>query len=323
MSGLQSTGNTHACCRRSFLQGVGGCAAYVMWSLAGAPLSMRRAWAEGATEPVVEEDFARVEQVAENAWAVISTPDGGMQTLSNGGIIAGDDAVLAIEGFMTPNGGAWLRGVAEELTGRAPTHVALTHIHRDHIAGVSGVLGENGAGAIAATGIVRDALPATLTGEGSATEVMVLDQSEPTEFDLGGRKVKFTPRLGHTDSDLVIELADPKVVWCGDLLWNGMFPNYTNAKPSTLSEHCRAMLSDNGGVYVPGHGPIGDKQSNERYLELLDFVEDAARQAHAAGKPAEDAAKEFSIPASLGEWRLFQPAFFANAFEAWARELGA
>jgi len=315
-------GGTPMCCRRSFLKGTMGCGAYVMWALSGAPAGMRRAFAEETGEqPVVKEAFARVEQVAENAWAVISTPDGGFDTVSNGGIIAGDDAVLAIEGYMTPKGGEWLRGVAQELTGRAPTHLALTHFHSDHIAGAKGVLG--GSGTVAVTKFVRDALPDALTAEGGGTEFLMLDQSKPTELDLGGRTVRFTPRQGHTPSDVVVELIDPKVVWCGDLLWNGMFPNFMDALPSTLSEQCRKLLGENGGTYVPGHGPIGDKQSNQRYLEMLDFVGDAARMAHEKGTPPADAAKDFTIPASLGEWNLFQPKFFETAFAAWSRELSA
>ncbi len=312
-----------SCCRRSFLQGAMGCGAYVMWALSGAPLGARRAFAGEPVAPVAKEAFARVEQVAENAWAVISTPEGGFVTVSNGGIIAGDDAVLAIEGFMTPKGGAWLRGVAEELTGRAPTHLALTHFHGDHIAGATGVLGDNGAGTVAVTETVHNALPDALKAENGATKFMMLDQSAPTELDLGGRTVRLTPRQGHTPSDLSIELVDPKVVWCGDLLWNGMFPNYVDAIPSTLSTQCRELLHENGGVFVPGHGPIGDKQSNQRYLEMLDFVGDAARMAHEKGTPPVEAAKGFAIPASLGEWNLFQPKFFETAFEAWSHELSA
>lgn len=312
--------NTPECCRRSFLM---GCGAYVAWALSEAPVGVRRAWAEETETAVTTEAFARVEQVAENAWAVISTPDGGFDTVSNGGIIAGDDAVLAIEGFMTPKGGEWLRGVAEELTGRAPTHLALTHFHSDHIAGARGVLGEDGAGTIAVTQIVQDALPDALKADSGQTAFMTLEASSPTEIDLGGRTVRLTPRQGHTPSDVVVELVDPKVVWCGDLLWNGMFPNYVDAMPSTLSTQCRELLTENGGTYVPGHGPIGDKQSNQRYLELLDFVGDAARIAHEKGTPPAEAVKEFAIPASLGEWHLFQPKFFQTAFEAWSRELSA
>ena len=44
-------------------------------------------------------------QIADGVWAVISTPlNGARATVSNGGLIAGKNGVLAIEGFQTPEG---------------------------------------------------------------------------------------------------------------------------------------------------------------------------------------------------------------------------
>ena len=36
----------------------------------------------------------------------------------------------------------------------------------------------------------------------------------------------------------------------------------------------------------------------------------------------EEAAKAFTLPASLGAWTLFNPGFYTNAFKAWYRVLG-
>src|SRR5256885_7418701 len=80
---------------------------------------------------VAQSSFAVVEQIVDGVWAVISTPNSGTPdartTLCNGGIIAGRDAVLAIEGFFTPAGSTWVANQCKALTGRWPTHVALTH----------------------------------------------------------------------------------------------------------------------------------------------------------------------------------------------------
>jgi hypothetical protein len=54
---------------------------------------------------------------------------------------------------------------------------------------------------------------------------------------------------------------------------------------------------------------------------VLDLIETAARRAVAAGTPAEAAAKEIVIPATLGEWVLFNPAYFQVALQAWEKEL--
>jgi hypothetical protein len=54
---------------------------------------------------------------------------------------------------------------------------------------------------------------------------------------------------------------------------------------------------------------------------MLDEVERAARAAYSAGTPAADAGATFQLPASLGEWVLFNKVFYPRAFEAWYREL--
>jgi glyoxylase-like metal-dependent hydrolase (beta-lactamase superfamily II) len=145
----------------------------------------------------------------------------------------------------------------------------------------------------------------------------------PTEIDLGGRSVLVVPRRGHTDSDVSIEISDPSVIFCGDLVWNGMFPNYMDALPSRLSMDVRMLRRRQPTVYVPGHGSLADDADMDRYMDLLDDVEAAARGAIERGMSAEDAGAAYAIPASLGEWTLFNPRYFATAIGAWMEELGA
>ncbi|MBJ7418644.1 MAG: hypothetical protein JHC88_24855, partial [Niveispirillum sp.] len=83
-----------------------------------------------------------------------------------------------------------------------------------------------------------------------------------------------------------------------------------------------ALLSDRTATIVPGHGPLSIAADLSGYQGLLDAVEAAARRAHTAGMPMEDAAKAFTLPASLGAWTLFNPGFYTNAFKAWYRVLG-
>jgi hypothetical protein len=61
--------------------------------------------------------------------------------------------------------------------------------------------------------------------------VRLVDGGETT-LDLGGRRVRIVPRSGHTRSDLAVVVDDPRLVWCGDLVWNVLFPNYVDATPS-------------------------------------------------------------------------------------------
>jgi hypothetical protein len=116
-------------------------------------------------------------------------------------------------------------------------------------------------------------------------------------------------------------LDDPRLVWCGDLVWNGLFPNYVDAVPSDLSRHVRALLSEPAERWIPGHGALADRAAVAGYLALLDDVEAAARRAIEAGTPLDVAASEYLPPALLGEWVLFSPRYYEVALGAWEREL--
>src|SRR3954470_1232513 len=250
--------------RRDFLLTTGSCAAHL--ALAGsvipAALRARWSWAPLGTT-VAREPFGSLERIADGVWALVSNPLGGDRTtISNGGLIAGRNAVLAIEGFNTPQGAEWLANKARELTGRWPTHVALTHYHADHANGVAGYLASDAHPDVRSTQTTRELVltknvPADASREAVLHDVTLLSATEPTTIDLGGRVVRVVPRHGHTASDVSLEIDEPSVVFCGDLFWNGMFPNYVDAVPSQLASSVRALRRSRETLYVPGHGALG------------------------------------------------------------------
>lgn len=311
--------------RRQFLRHSASCAAHVALAASVIPRALRAEWTRSLAGPVVaQEQFGRLEQIAEGVWALVSTPlTGDMTTVANGGLIAGRSAVLAVEGFMQPGGARWLAEQAVTLTGRRPTHVALTHYHADHVNGLAGYGAGAAAPKVLSTTATRDlALERNRPEDADrAAALRAATLLEPGALDLGGRTVRLSTRRGHTASDAVIELEDPAITFCGDLVWNGMFPNYVDAVPSDLGTTVRSMRRP-GGIYVPGHGPVGRDAAFDRYVTMLGVVEDAARRAHAAGTPAAEAGAAYALPPSLGEWVLFNKVFFERAFAAWYRELG-
>jgi glyoxylase-like metal-dependent hydrolase (beta-lactamase superfamily II) len=151
----------------------------------------------------------------------------------------------------------------------------------------------------------------------------VLVGRRPSELDLGDRSLLLVPRRGHTESDLAIQVPEASVTFCGDLVWNAMFPNYVDAIPSRLSQEVRVMRLVGSSTFVPGHGPLADAAAVDRYIELLDSVEAAARAAVERGISAEEAGTEYRLPAGMEDWTLFSPNYFARAIGAWMRELQA
>ncbi len=268
------------------------------------------------------EPWGRIEEIAEGVWVVVSTPlaQGDFTTLSNGGFIVGSDGVLAVEGLATVEGARWVGDAVERVTGRRPTHVVLTHYHGDHSVGQGGYRARPGELRVLATGETHRLLAAE-ESDRLLPNLVIADGERATEIDLGGRVVRITARDGHTSSDVTVEVNDPRIVWCGDLVWNGLFPNYRDARPTRLIRHVREILVDPQALYVPGHGDTSDLAGLASYVDLLEDVGLAATRAMEAGIPGVEAAQAYAVPESLGEWALFNPRYFEVAFGAWEKDL--
>ena len=333
--------------RRHFMKVTSACAAHMALMATPFPAAARTLWSRRTFgDLVTQESFGRLEEVGERLWAFVSTPLGGdYTTVCNGGIIAGDDGVLVVEAFQTPEGARWMAERARELTGRWPSHVLMTHYHGDHTGGLEGLLPElpeaNTGGAESKTSASSEPAPSihvTATTRSLKTDgfpedtpdhirhlwadVVLIGENSLGAIDLGGRTVTLSPRRGHTPSDVTVEIPDERIAWCGDLVWNGMFPNYMDAVPSQLSRSVRALQADQQTIYVPGHGPLAGPEDLSRYLRIIDGLEETARTARQEGWTADEAAARHTIPEEEGEWTLFNPSYFQRAVEAWLKEWG-
>jgi glyoxylase-like metal-dependent hydrolase (beta-lactamase superfamily II) len=317
--------------RREFLLASATCGAHIALMATASPARAMRVFGSRRGPVVAQEPWGRLEEVADGVWALISTPLQDRTTLCNGGIVRGSDGVMVVESFASPDGAAWLAGRARALTGRWPDIAVLTHYHGDHSAGVAGYAREDGAPVVRLTDTTRELIAEQDARRESVPEARrlllagaeIIDTSSPSEVDLGSRTVRIVPREGHTRSDVTIEIDDPSVIFCGDLVWNAMFPNYVDAIPSRLGRAVRALERNRPTAWVPGHGAMADARDLARYIELLDSVEHAAREAHEQSRTAAQAAAEYSVPASLGDWMMFSPRYPEVAIGAWLRELSA
>lgn len=302
---------TSASTRRDFLRWTASVGAGALLTSLGA----------GRAEATPAEPWGTLEPVGPDVWAMLSTPLADRTTLCNGGLIAGRDGVLLVEAFGSDAGARWMRERARALTRREPTQVLLTHYHADHAGGIRGAR-EAGA-ALLCTARTRDDVRTRNTG--APVELLVDAQLLPADgeqvLDLGGRRVRLVSLDGHTGSDVVAVVEDAGVVFAGDLVWYGMFPNFVDATPSRLSQSVRRLRALDARVYVSGHGRTTDTAGMDAYLELLGLVERAARDAHARGISAETAAADFRLPAAMADWTLFNPRYFERAIGAWLREL--
>lgn len=304
---------TSASTRRDFLRWTASLGAGALLTSLGA--------SPAAAAPA--EPWGTLEPVGPDVWAMLSTPLADRTTLCNGGLVAGRDGVLLVEAFGSDAGARWMRERARALTRREPTQVLLTHYHADHAGGIRGAR-EAGA-ALLCTARTRDDV--RTRNAGAPVELLADAHLLPADgeqlLDLGGRRVRLVSLDGHTGSDVVAVVEDAGVVFAGDLVWYGMFPNFVDATPSRLSQSVRRLRALEARVYVSGHGRTTDTAGMDAYLELLGLVERAARDAHARGASAEAAAVDFRLPAAMADWTLFNPRYFERAIGAWLRELAS
>ena len=291
------------------------------------------AGASGTRKIVTEEPWGRIEALGDDVWAVVSTPLAARDftTVCNGGIIAGSDRVLVVESFGSPAGGRWVSEQAKQLTGRYPTDIVISHFHGDHANGVEGFQIDDHKPSVWRTDKTQTLIDETdLSRKVEASEVRqqmleggkTIVEEETTKVDLGGRTVTLHPRGGHTPSDVTVEIDDPAISFGGDLVWNGFFPNYRDTIPTEFATSLRQLRRDDGALYVSGHGEIADLRTVDLLIEITDGIGELAKQSHAKGMRAAEAAAQFKLPESAESWVLFSPNYFEVAMNAWYRELG-
>ncbi|CAL9454597.1 hypothetical protein SUDANB15_02495 [Streptomyces sp. enrichment culture] len=196
------------------------------------------------------------------------------------GLVVGTDAVLLVDAGSSLAEGARLRAEAQKLTGRRVTHLALTHLHFDHVLGAAAFAGAEVFGAVgtdtALAGRGREELRADAVRHGldaraaeEAVDALVRPRhtvcgERTLDLDLGGDRQVLLANVGpgHTAHDLAVLVpGDPEVVFCGDLVEESGEPQ---AGPDAVPSHWPAALDrllELGGEdarYVPGHGAVVD-----------------------------------------------------------------
>jgi glyoxylase-like metal-dependent hydrolase (beta-lactamase superfamily II) len=93
----------------------------------------------------------------------------------------------------------------------------------------------------------------------------------------------------HTDSDIYIHYQRANVLHAGDTFFNGFYPVIDGGSGGSIDGMIGAVSHTLGTVdsktkIVPGHGPLGDRASLEKYFDMLVTVRDRLKALKSSGK---------------------------------------
>ncbi len=90
----------------------------------------------------------------------------------------------------------------------------------------------------------------------------------------------------HTPGDIVVYLPKEEVLFGGDLLWFGMFPNVREAHIPNQIDVVNRLLEFSTRYYVPGHGYISSDRSD--VIRMREFLENIYNSIHTMVKENRD-----------------------------------
>jgi len=265
-------------------------------------------------------------EVGHGIWAYLQ-PDGSWGWSNAGLIVDGDQTLLVDTLFDLKLTGEMLAtmrrsvGAAEHINTLVNTHANGDHCYGNELVAGAEIIGTE------ATAHELAEFPASafhhlmLTARGAgAGGAFITELFKPFDFDgitltaptrtfsgkldlrVGGKAIELI-EVGpaHTKGDTLVYLPQDKIVFTGDILFNGGTPIAWAGPVANWIAACDRILAMDVDVVVPGHGAVTDKSAVVAMRDYLRFVHDEARTRFDAGMTATEAA--FDIPlGSYAKW---------------------
>lgn len=277
--------------------------------------ALARARAAGSAPlPVATEEVAPGIHVRVGAHEDASA--GNRDAIANVGFVVGRDAVLVVDPGGCLADGEDLRAAIRAVTDLPITHVAMTHVHPDHVFGAGAFLADEPVfvgharlpAALARSGRYYQERLDEILGPGRAGPVVgpTMTVDDMAEIDLGARVVTLAAHgLAHTDNDMSLLDRETGTLFAGDLVFVERVPSLDGGLRGWLAELARLKALPAARV-VPGHGPAAlpwpaAAADLERYLTVL---LQETRGAIAANIGIETAAETVAA-AERDRWTLF------------------
>lgn len=240
--------------------------------------------------------------------------------ISNAGFVITDDGVVLFDALGTPALAWQLRQEIRKITDKPVVKVVVSHYHADHILGLE-VFKDEGAEIIAPaeaaiyldTGVGKERLEErTLSLDPWVTEKTRLLPpdvwlNKSMTLEIGGKQLSIL-HLGkaHSDGDIAMLVEPDKVLFTGDILFEGRVPFVGSADTRGWLEALESMQTSGLEALVPGHGPSAS-DPDAAIVMTRDYL---AYLREVMGEAVEDLT-DFDVAYEEADWSRFEklPAF--------------
>ncbi len=244
-----------------------------------------------------------VAKLAEGVYGFI-----GKEGATNSGFVVTDEGVIVID-TQGPKGLALLlKKRIQEITDKPVLYVINTHFHGDHTFGNQ---------------YFKEAKE-IIAHENTKKNLIEKDKEHRQQFErffgerslegfeltlptktlratltlkAGSKTIELVyPGKGHTDGDIIVYLPDERVLFGGDLLYKDRLPWLGDAYLSDWIETLDKLKAFDAGVYVPGHGGVGNFNMLLNFQKYLIDLRSEVKRYIKMGKSVDEIKKEINLP---------------------------
>lgn len=236
------------------------------------------------------------QKVSENVFAVVRRPP-----RANVTAFVLPERVVLVDCGIQMSAVKDARREIEEISGRKVEIVILTHFHSDHTHGLPAFYDCR----IICSNLLLKNLKQAGRRVPKGFRPTFHSETFDKHLELRDDDIRLVIKRtgGHTDCSTYVFCTNYKTIATGDNLFTGYYPRGSRqgGDPDVWRQALKEYLSLDAEYFVPGHGPVGKKDSVIRLLDYLNSVGNVMKEMIALEKSEEDVIR------AAGEVKYYTP----------------